>query len=152
MERIMKNVLTTIFIFVYLLSSFGFAGVQHYCHMMQKSIDAIAGDCCCAVNSKKAHCESPEQEAQSCCSTSDANLPLQSDLFFSADHSLCCEIHHSYNQIDTSPLSQNISADSDAAAMPIDSIDAFEFEHFADFLKSAFISDPSTHLNLPLII
>ena len=65
----MKKIFTTIFIFFYLFSALGYTSIQHYCQMMQETIQSGIEACCCGTEAPagdNCHVEI-QQVSDSCC-------------------------------------------------------------------------------------
>ena len=73
----MKKILTTIFIHFYLFSALGYTSVQHYCQMMQNTVQGGVEDCCCGdIEAETDSCHiDVNMESESCCEAEKEQKP-----------------------------------------------------------------------------
>jgi len=155
----MKKIFSTILILFYLMSSMGYATVQHYCSMMQTDVDMSEKDCCCSSESsatdESCHIPVIADMPSTCCSTEPdqdmASNPIEPETILVADHSDCCETHRDYNQLDDSTINKVVDSSHDKLVLN-HIIIADERDYFFENSNINLFSDPSLHLNLPLII
>ena len=70
--NIMKKYLSTILVIIHLMSSIGYATVQHYCGMMQSDVELSENACCCDSEHDGAigvacHISVDDKTPDSCC-------------------------------------------------------------------------------------
>ena len=157
MEKYMKRILSTILILFFLVSSIGYASVHHYCQMMQTNVDMSEGDCCCSSEQTASadECHLPEvtESSDSCCSadTETQNPSSEPEEMISPLHSDCCETRSEFNHIDDSTITKIVDLkffDTNVSTLVLaETSKRFEIRKL--FVS---VSDPSFHLNLPLLI
>ena len=148
----MKKTFIILLTFLYLGSVIGFGTAHHHCQNEVETGVCCAGQCCMndfVPESRPAHSSPEKTDADSCCSTDDEAMPVMAD---GLNTSLkCCQIHHTYNQTDSSPLpiiievSQVENTEGKYVYFQQD-IQKFDVLTLPEF------SEPSTHVNLPLLI
>jgi|GEM_PF-2673694 len=149
----MKKALITLLSVLYLMAGIGFGSDQHYCHSIQKTISPDE-DSCCSVKSITASMETSqpsEKPGVHCCRdimtttepTNDASTTFSDD---------CCEFLHEYNQPENATFPFNF------AFRYLDQSSG-EYHSYPQQIQTDIsryhlisITDPSTHVNLPLII
>jgi hypothetical protein len=148
----MKKIFTIILSFLYLVSGIGFGSMHHHCQNMQQMISPCESQCCSTESTTGAHIalhQAEKLDTKSCCdmtatalSTSGCGSTYPGD---------CCQIQHKYNQPDSPPLSLKTYVIQDAK--PIG-----EFNHYPQLAQNmgGYVltngTDPSAHVNLPLLI
>lgn len=137
----MKQTFTQILTALYLFSSIGFGGVQQYCNSAQKVMLSGEAQCCSDVTQ-------PEPEA-SCCS-----LEIQGEVLIQGEKTWsdgCCVFQQVYHQVDTSPTPHQDAVNQ--VTRPLQSLLGFAGKHQSpDYPEFAMNTDPSDHLNTPLLI
>ena len=148
----MKKILITILMFLYLASGIGVSGVHQSCQNKQEMVSPCDSQCCSEkslTESSTANHHPEESEANSCCDIMDTSVPTMS-----CAHSVpgnCCKIQHKHNQLDSSSLLLNI----DVNIVPKSSDKFYYYPQHPKNIDGCALktfSDPSTHLNLPLLI
>lgn len=140
----MKQTFTTLLTALYLISSVGFGGVQQYCNSAQKIM--LSGEAqCCSEEAESA----PKQAEPSCCSLeSNGPLLVQGDKTWNAG---CCVFKQIYHQVDTSPTPQQDKLSQDSRCL-VELIHFSQQSSASQHIESGMNADPSTHLNIPLLI
>ncbi len=148
----MKKIVITTFSLFYLLAGIGVADGQRYCQTMQTMMQGDYNSCCC---------DEPEHSSTACPAAnepatppgcSDPSIPTSDKNMGMTFHGDCCDVQHHYNQLDTSLLPMNIDVNQPADKVVDALFIRVEKEQYFDELDLQNLSDPSTHLNLPLLI
>lgn len=149
----MKKTFITILSIFYLVSVVGFTSVRHYCSHHAATIHSPdQSERCCvhpAIESPT-ECGLPEITTESCCPvTMNSGLPIQVvEKTIQVD---CCKIQHQYTQLDSSsfPLTVDFSQVADRSSKEI-----VHYPQTSQTLEGWVLTstDPSTHINLPLLI
>lgn len=150
----MKKLFTTIFILLYVVSTFGINVVQHYCNTMQKSVDVTHDQCCCSYDAATQACDidMKTSETQSCCAHEQPSQNDGENAIFTVLTSPCCETHHAVKNVDATTLSQHNDVTQDFTDVEINVVDQTNKNWLCVEQDSLDYLSPSQHLNLPLLI
>ena len=152
MESMMKKTFITILSIFYLVSVIGFASVHRYCsHSAGKMHSPEMSERCCVHSEIKSptKCELPEITTGSCCAvTMDSRVPTRVAEKTKVN---CCKIQHQYTKVDSPsyPPTVDFSQVADRSSK--------ELVHYPQTSQTPdgwvlTSTDPSTHINLPLLI
>jgi len=149
----MKKTFITILSFLYLMSGIGYGSMQHYCQIEQKMMPLGENQCCSGESATELStaCQIPDEpQPNSCCAMIDTSVPADDCETTLPDD--CCEIQHTYNQLDSSSLPQNIEVSQ--AAISSDELYYYYPQHPQNIDECVLttFTNPSTHFNIPLLI
>ncbi len=148
----MKKVLITIFIHFYLFSALGYTSVQHYCQMMQTTIEGGTDECCCSTESIDGERCHVEAESDACCNSEKKHRPSDElDTILTVEVKDCCETKADHNFVDSIPLSNNGEIHVMVTQQSSYTIASEAILQFSQ-KKQIPHCDPSDHINTPLII
>mgnify|MGYP006283983797 CR=1 FL=1 len=154
----MKTLLVLNIVVFYLLSSIGYASVQHYCTTMQKSMQMSHDDCCCtaeASEQEETACtlqESANEQASCCAEKAENQQKFDVDTNAPKFQQLCCKSALDYNSIDTGTMAKSIDMGPAVKVLEAEPVFFAETPQH-DALNSVIeTGHPSFHTNLPLII
>ncbi|MBD3377838.1 hypothetical protein GF406_22605 [candidate division KSB1 bacterium] len=148
----MKKTFITILSIFYLISVVGFGTVYHYCTHHAESMDSPDESVRCCVHSatQSAECESAEIPAGQCYPGIMDSM-LQDQVDEKTIQVNCCTIQHQYTQLDSSsfPLTVDFSQVVDRSGKEL-----VHYPHYTPIPDGSVLTsrDPSTHINLPLLI
>jgi len=138
--------------FLHLVSGIGFGSMKHYCHNFQKMISQSDTSCCSSetIADATASCQKLEEAKVHCCrDMMPASEPIRNvNTIFSGD---CCDIELEFNQPENSvlPISFHVSHVTQSCD------EFYDYPQYPQIVIRSDLtsfSDPSRHINLPLII
>jgi hypothetical protein len=152
----MKRLLNILLCFFYLVSSVGYAGVEHYCSLMHEQAKTDAEACCCDASTNAMTCSSDvvSQESALYCGENDhlsnaAEKSLLNGITISAMN--CCQTVNSYHQIDESTTKPAAEQQAQTSSQPFQLL-VLSTDSPSQSDIYAHSPHPSFHFNLPLLI
>lgn len=149
----MQKTFITILSILYLVSAIGFGSVQHYCEKLQKLTSPSKSDCCSTEPHTEAAASVQQlvtEHAISSGGTLDACVLMQSSdaIFFEN----CCDVQHTYNQLDSSTLPLNVDVSQLADQSGGELYYFPQRPQTNDGCMLNMLADSSIQINLPLLI
>ena len=153
MQEFMKKTFITILLVVYVAAGIGFGSMQHFCLLTQITTSADGNECC-FVDSEHgygADCQFPQKTATPTCDNKMATHVAQQGNTTALTTS-CCEIQYIYQQLESASLVLSVDLP-DAANKSCGEIKLYSQSSPRFYVGDVTIFvDPSTQLNLPLLI
>ena len=152
----MKRTAILFFTIFYLVSSVGFASVEHYCHMMHHKTTVPEDGCCCAVPPPSSECCSETHQSEpvaKSCDIPDASASRTDagkTLVISSQN--CCDTVTRYHQVDES-TPRTPSPEAAFAPLPVTNLTfclSKDLFHICEFPVPFTL--PSFQFNIPLLI
>lgn len=145
----MKRLLYILICFLYLVSSVGYASIEHYCHALHER-SSHSGHCGCAV-SYHGETESANAQAPShcCAGGNDAEKTEKAVEVLRAGQ--CCENINSYHQIDEPTTRESNPDEVSISNEPSILLSPDPLNWFSFLQPLNLPADPSFQLNLPLL-